>query len=209
MTGIEYRHKVAILVGSLRAASLTRKLAQMLIALAPDDLACEIVEIGDLPIYNEDLEAQAPPAWTRFRNAIRAADGILLATPEYNRSIPSCLKNAIDVGSRPYGENVFDGRACAVISQTPGAMGGFRANHAVRQSLVYLNVPVMQQPEAYIANTAALFDKDGAVTRQDTRAFLAEFMKAYSAWVHLTRPQRRLARRGEAEDANNRVAAQA
>lgn len=209
MKGIEDRYKVAVLVGSLRAGSLTRKLARALMALAPDDLACEIVEIGDLPIYNEDLEAQAPPAWTRFRNAVRAADGILLVTPEYNRSIPGCLKNAIDVGSRPYGENVFDGRAGAVISQTPGAMGGFGANHAVRQPLVYLNVPVMQQPEAYIANTSALFGEDGAITREDTRVFLAEFMKAYGAWMHLTRPQRRLARRGEAEDANDRVAAQA
>ncbi|MBV8912771.1 MAG: NAD(P)H-dependent oxidoreductase [Acetobacteraceae bacterium] len=208
MPASEDRYKIAVLIGSLRAASFTRKLAKALIALAPDDLACEVVEIGDLPLYNEDLEAQAPAAWTRFRRAIKAADGVLFATAEYNRSIPGCLKNAIDVGSRPFGQNVFDGRAGAVISQTPGAMGGFGANHAVRQSLVFLNVPVMQQPEAYIGHVGTLFGEDGAITREDTRAFLAAFMRAYAAWVHLTLPRHRLRRDGEPADANDRATAQ-
>ena len=153
---------VAVLVGSLRKGSLNRKLALALIALAPPDLTLKIVEIGELPLYDQDPTKPTPPAaWVEFREAIAAADAVLFVTPEYNRSVPGALKNAIDVGSRPYGKSAGDGKPGAVISVSPGAIGGFGANHHLRQSLVFLNVPTLQQPEAYIGNADKLFDEDG------------------------------------------------
>jgi chromate reductase len=141
--------KIAVIVGSLRKDSLNRKAAEALAALAPAGVELEIVEIGDLPLYNEDLEAAgAPAAWERFRSQLKASDAVLFVTPEYNRSVPGALKNAIDVGSRPYGASVFSGRPAAVMSVSPGAIGGFGANHHLRQSLVFLDMPVLQQPEA-------------------------------------------------------------
>ena len=179
-------YRVAVIVGSLRKASLSRKLAQALVRAAPPALAFDTVEIGELPLYNDDLELDAPPAWTRFREDVRACDGVLFVTPEYNRSVPGCLKNALDVGSRPYGQSVFSGRPAAVVSQSPGGMGGFGANHAIRQSLVFLDMPVLQQPEAYIANSAQLFDDEGGVNEERTKAFLASIMDAYAAWLART-----------------------
>ena len=144
-------YSVAVLVGSLRKDSLNRKVAQALAELAPASLKLFIVEIGDLALYNEDIDATQPPApYTIFRDQIRPADAVLFVTPEYNRSVPGVLKNAIDVGSRPYGQSVFNAKPGAVISVSPGAIGGFGANHHLRQSLVFLNVPCMQQPEAYL-----------------------------------------------------------
>src|SRR5579872_3957567 len=169
--------KVAILVGSLRKESFTRKISKALIKLAPENLSCAIVEIGDLPLYNEDLESDAPAPWTAFRAAIREVDAVLFATPEYNRSIPGALKNAIDVGARPYGKNVFDGKAGAVVSVSPGAIGGLGANFAVRNALVFLNVLTMQQPEAYIGGVKDLLDEKGELSAEATRAFLSNFMK--------------------------------
>jgi len=177
--------KAAALIGSLRRESFTRKIAKAMIKLAPPQLAVEIVEIGDLPLYNEDLEADAPAAWTTFRGAIRDVDAVLFATPEYNRSIPGVLKNAIDVGSRPYGKNVFDGKAGAVVSVSPGAIGGLGANFAVRDALVFLNVPMMQQPEAYIGGVKNLVDQAGEVSAEATRAFLTQFMAAFAEWTAL------------------------
>lgn len=177
--------KAAVLVGSLRRQSFARKVANALIRLAPPTLACTIVEIGDLPLYNEDAEAEAPAAWTVFRQAVAGMDGVLFVTPEYNRSIPGGLKNAIDVGSRPYGKSVWGGKAGAVVSVSPGAIGGFGANIAVRNALVFLNVPTMQQPEAYIGGAASLFDDAGEPASEATRAFLAQFMVAYARWTQL------------------------
>lgn len=177
--------KAAVLVGSLRKESLTRKLAQGLIGLAPETLSCAIVEIGDLPLYNEDGESDPPAAWTAFRRAVAGADAVLFATPEYNRSIPGCLKNAIDVGSRPYGKSAFNGKAGAVISLSPGSMGGFGANVAVRETLVFLNVPTMQQPEAYIGQAKDLFDDGGALKPGSTADFLTKFMAAFADWTRL------------------------
>ncbi len=126
-------YSVAVVVGSLRKDSYNRKVARALSELAPSSLALRIVEIGDLPLYNEDVEADAPPeAWKRFRDEIRRSDAVLFVTPEYNRSVPGCLKNAIDVGSRPYGQSAWGGKPTAVVSVSPGAIGGFGANHAVR-----------------------------------------------------------------------------
>lgn len=175
--------KVAVLVGSLRAASLTRKLARAMVDLAPEALSFSFPAIGDLPLYNEDLEAHPPPPWTRFRDQVRGAQGVMFFTPEYNRSVPGGLKNAIDVGSRPYGQSVFEGKPAAVISQSPGAMGGFGANHALRQSLVFLDMPVLQQPEAYIGGTSKLFAEDGSIAVDATRDFLGKIMGAYALWL--------------------------
>src|SRR5688572_5385449 len=162
---------VAVLVGSLRKASLNRKVAMALAKLAADRLALRIVEIGDLPLYNEELDNDEMPAsWRRFRAEIKAADAVLFVTPEYNRSVPGCLKNAIDVGSRPYGKSAWSGKPGAVISVSPGAIGGFGANHHLRQSLVFLDVPAMAQPEAYIGNAGELFDAEGELKSEIGRA---------------------------------------
>ncbi len=174
---------VAVIVGSLREASLNRLMANVLSGLAPEGLRLGIVEIGGLPLYNQDLDAAPPAAWTAFRDAIRAADAVLFVTPEYNRSVPGALKNAIDVGSRPYGQSAWNGKPGAVVSVSPGAIGGFGANHHLRQSLVFLNVPVMQQPEAYIGNAAALFAQDGTLANDGTREFLKKFMAAFATWI--------------------------
>ena len=176
--------KVAVLVGSLRKASLTRKMAKALIEVAPPALSFEFVEIGALQPYDEDAEAAGPPAqWVAFRDAVRPADAVMFVTPEYNRSVPGVLKNAIDVGSRPYGKSVWSGKPGAVVSVSPGAIGAFGANHHLRQSLVFLDVPVMQQPEAYIGGAAQMFDEAGKLTNENTRGFLTRFMTAFAAWI--------------------------
>ncbi|MBN9510765.1 MAG: NAD(P)H-dependent oxidoreductase [Alphaproteobacteria bacterium] len=176
-------YDVAVLVGSLRRESLNRKMAHALAAIAPEALRPSIVEIGPLPLYNLDLEAAPPPAWTEFRTRIKAADALLFVTPEFNRSVPGALKNALDVGSRPYGQSVWNGKPGAVISVSPGAIGGFGANHHLRQSLMTLNVPTMAQPEAYIGGAGDLFGADGAITKEATLKFLQGFMQAFAAWV--------------------------
>jgi chromate reductase len=176
-------YDVAVLVGSLRKASLSRKLALAADKLAPTSLKMRIVEIGDLALYNEDLEKDVPASWIAFRASMKAAQAVMFVTPEYNRSVPGVLKNAIDVGSRPYGQSVFAGKPGAVISNSPGAMGGFGANQHLRQSLVFLDVPVLQQPEAYIGGVATLFDEAGEITNEGTKAFVIKFMVAFGAWV--------------------------
>jgi chromate reductase len=158
-------------------------LAAAIFELAPESLALDAIDIGGLPLYNQDLEENVPLSWKEFREKVVTYDGVLFVTPEYNRSVPGALKNAIDVGSRPYGKSVWNGKPGAVISVTPGALGGFGANHRLRQSLVFLNIPAMQQPEAYIGNAAQLFDSGGKITNDTTREFLTSFMQAFFAWV--------------------------
>jgi chromate reductase len=176
------------LVGSLRKASFNKMLASALLALTPSSLKLDIVEIGQLPLYNEDIEANAPPAqWTAFRQRVKAADAVLFVTPEYNRSMPAALKNALDVGSRPYGSSVWDRKPGAIVSSSPGAIGGFGANHHLRQSLVFLNVPTMQQPEAYLSHVDKLFDEHGKVASDGTRKFLQDFMQAFAKWIEAVR----------------------
>jgi chromate reductase len=175
-------HRVAVLVGSLRRESFTRKFAGILIELAPVELQMEIVEIGELPLYNQDLEAQVPAAWSTFRDRVRGFDSVLFVTPEYNRSVPGVMKNAIDVGSRPYGKSVWEGKPCAVVSVSPGAIGGFGANHHLRQSLVFLNMPVLQR-EAYIGGADKLLDSAGKLASDSTRDFLTKFMQAFAGWI--------------------------
>jgi chromate reductase, NAD(P)H dehydrogenase (quinone) len=177
---------VVVLVGSLRKASLNRKVAHALREIAAGTLALDEVPIGDLPLYNEDLEAAPPDAWIRFRDRVRRADAVLFVTPEYNRSVPGVLKNAIDVGSRPYGKSVFSRKPAAIVSVTGGALGAFGANHHLRQSLVFLDMPALQQPEMYIGGAPKLFDPEGRLTNDDTRALLKKFVDAFAAWIEKT-----------------------
>jgi chromate reductase, NAD(P)H dehydrogenase (quinone) len=179
---------VAVLVGSLRKESLTRKVAMAMKGLAPPSLALEIVEIRELPMYDQDLETETPPrAWVDFRDRIKRADALLFATPEYNRSVPGCLKNAVDVGSRPPGNTVFNGKPGAIVSVTPYGLGAFGANHHLRQALVYVNVLTMAQPEAYIPQAGDLVDENFRITKDASREFFTKFLNAFAAWIELTR----------------------
>lgn len=177
------KYKIAVIVGSLRKESLNLKTAKALIPLAPESLSLELLSIQGLPMFNEDLEANPPQEWITLREQIRAADGLLFLTPEYNRSVPGVLKNAIDVGSRPYGKNSWNGKPAGVISVSTGNISGFGANHHLRQSLVFLNVKTMAQPEAYIGGAAALFDEKGNLINDSTKKFLKKFMEAFEKWV--------------------------
>jgi NAD(P)H-dependent FMN reductase len=180
------KREVIILVGSQRKASLSRKVANALIDLAPPGLQCRIAEIGDLPIFNEDFEADVPPSWSRLRKDVRECDAVLFVTPEYNRSMPGGLKNALDVASRPEGKNEWAKKPAGVVSVTPYKLGAFGANHAIRQTFVFLDMPAMQQPEAYIGDAAKLFDDKGKLTNSQTREFLTKFMQAFAAWAETT-----------------------
>jgi chromate reductase, NAD(P)H dehydrogenase (quinone) len=181
---------VCVLIGSLRKASFSGRLANALTSLAPSPMQLEAVDIGQLPFYNQDLEIDALPApWTAFRQRVKAADAVLFVTPEYNRSVSAVLKNALDVGSRPYGASVWDRKPAAIVSSSPGTIGAFGANHHLRQSLVFLNVPTMQQPEAYISRVDKLFDEHGKLAGDGTRKFLQEFMQAFANWIETIRPQ--------------------
>jgi chromate reductase len=174
---------VAVIVGSLRKGSFSRLTALALAEPVPATLKLEIVEIGELPLYNQDLEETPPEAWLTFRDRVRRAQAVLFVTPEYNRSVPGCLKNAIDVGSRPYGKSAWADKPGAVISVSPGNLAAFGANHHLRQSMVFLNVPMLQQPEAYIGGAAKLFDEHGKLQVDATRELLRKFGAAFDAWI--------------------------
>ena len=181
--------RVAVLVGSLRAASFSRKIAHALMERAPRGLDCRLVELGNLPLYNEDLEQSAPPAWREFRAELKSSQAVLFVTPEYNRSIPGGLKNALDVGSRPSDQSVFDGLPAAVVSVTPYKLGAFGANHALRQSFVFLNMPVLQQPEAYVGKVADVIDDSGKLKDPETAQLFEKFMGAFASWIALIHRQ--------------------
>ena len=194
-------HKIAIVVGSLRKESINRKIARSICAFASPKLDCEIVEIGDLPLYSQDYDAAPPEAYRRFREQIAAAAGILFCTPEYNRGVPGVLKNAIDVGSRPYGQSVWDKKPAAIVSASPGAIGGFGANHQLRQACVFLNMPVMQQPEAYLGRvTDDQFGDDGCLQEGPLKELVVGLAAAFSDWVDIIVRSRQLL----AEDAAHR-----
>src|ERR1700733_4779156 len=170
---------VCVLVGSLRKASLNGMLANALISLAPSSMKLDIVEIGQLPLFNQDLETDSSPAqWTAFRRRVKAADAVLFVTPEYNRSMP-------------YGSSIWDRKPGAIVSCSPSAIGAFGANHHLRQSLVFLNVPTMQQPEAYLGHADKLFDEHGKLVSDGTRKFLQELMQTFANWVETCRSQGR------------------
>ena len=173
-----------MLVGSLRRDSITRKVANALVKLAPASLQLALVDFANLPLYNADLETDRPPAeWVAFRERVRKANAILFATPEYNRSVPGGLKNAIDVASRPYGAGAINGKPTGIVSVSPGMISAFGANHHLRQMLVFLDMPAMPQPEAYIGNAAKLFDERGELNNDSTREFLRNFMSAFARWI--------------------------
>ena len=180
------KHNIAIVVGSLRKESVNRKVALAMCALAADRLNCSIVEIGDLALFNEDIEATPPAEWVAFKTAIAAADGILFVTPEYNRTIPGALKNAIDVGSRPYGKSAWEKKPAAIVTASPSGIGGFGCNHQLRQACVFLDMPVMQQPEAYLGGvTDKSFAEDGSLTDPALAKVVKRVAIAFADWVAL------------------------
>lgn len=176
--------KVGIVVGSLRNGAFSRKVAQTVVDISDKDLEFEFIEIGDLPIYNQDFDDNIPEPETYkpFRNKIKEMDALLFVTPEYNRSVPSVLKNALDVGSRPYGSNVWSGKPGAIISVSPGNIGGFGANHHLRQILAFLNVYTLQQPEMYLSNITEYIDDEGNV-HENTKKFLYSFIESFDEWI--------------------------
>ena len=174
---------IVVLVGSLRKDSLNRKTASALAELAPASIKLEQVAIGQLQMYNQDLDEAPPAEWTAFRERVKKADGVLFVTPEYNRSVPAALKNAIDIGSRPYGQSAWQGKPGGVVTVSPGAIGGFGANHHLRQMLVFLDVHPLQQPEAYLGNAGKWFGEDGKLQDESARKFLQTYINAYAAWV--------------------------
>ena len=177
-------YKIAILVGSLRKDSINRKVARSICGLRDDNLDCSMIEIGDLPLYNQDLDDNPPEQWVRFREQVRAADGVLFVSPEYNRGIPGVLKNAIDVGSRPYGQSVFDKKPAAIVTASPGSIGGFGSNHQIRQAAVFLNMPVMLQPEAYLGHvTDDSFDESGCLKEGPLKGLVTVLAHAFAGWV--------------------------
>jgi chromate reductase len=177
------RWNVAVLVGSLRKESLNRKMANALIRKAPPSLVKQIFDIGNLPLFNQDEEAKPPAASKAYNERIEKAQAALFVTPEYNRSVPGVLKNAIDIASRPYGKSAWNGKPAAVVSVSPGAIGGFGANQHLRQSLVFLNMPALQQPEAYVGGAGDLFDAQGDITKPSTKEFLHKFLAAFAQWI--------------------------
>src|SRR3954451_10304969 len=186
-------YKIAILVGSLREGSLNRKVARSICAIRGDNLDCSMIEIGDLPLYNQDLDANPPEQWVRFRDQVRPADGVLFVSPEYNRGVPGVLKNAIDVGSRPYGQSVFDKKPAAIVTASPGSIGGFGSNHQIRQAGVFLNMPMMQQPEAYLGHvTDDSFDDSGCIKEGPLRDLVLVLASAFANWVDMIHTSRRL-----------------
>ena len=200
-------YKIAIIVGSLREGSINRKVARSICALRGDNLDCTMIEIGDLPLYNQDLDANPPEQWVRFRQQIAAADGVLFVSPEYNRGIPGVLKNAIDVGSRPYGQSVFDKKPAAIVTASPGSIGGFGSNHQIRQAAVFLNMPVMQQPEAYLGHVGEdSFDEGGCLKDGPVKDLVTVLAHAFSGWVDMILRSRQLLAEDAAHAAKQREA---
>jgi len=177
--------KVAILVGSLRAESFNLQLARALARLGPQDWVYEHIAIHDLPLYNQDQDAAPTEQAKRLKREIEAADALLFVTPEYNRSMPGVLKNAIDIASRPYGKNSFAGKPAGVIGTSIGAAGTALAQQHLRNVLAYLDVPTLNQPEAYLQYRDGLINQAGEVTDEKTRAFLQRWVDAYRAFVEL------------------------
>jgi chromate reductase len=186
-------YKIAIIVGSLREGSINRKVARSICALRDDNLDCSMIEIGNLPLYNQDHDSDPPEQYVRFRKQIAVSDGVLFVSPEYNRGIPGVLKNAIDVGSRPYGQSVFDKKPGAIVTVSPGSIGGFGANHQIRQAAVFLNMPIMQQPEAYLGHvTDDSFDSDGCLKEGPLKDLVTVLAHSFANWVDMIHRSRQL-----------------
>lgn len=174
---------IGIITGSLRNNSFSGSIADYVSKNAPAGYVLKTIDISKLPLYNQDYDSENIPEYTAFREEVKGLDAVLFITPEHNRSVPAALKNALDIGSRPYGENVWSGKPGAVISQSPGGIGGFGANHHLRQVLTFLNVLTLAQPEAYIGAYHTLIDESGALSNEDTKGFLNGFLSAFAAWI--------------------------
>ena len=185
MSELNNKFNVGIIAGSVRKESFSKKIAKAVSDLLPENCHSKMIDIGSLAMYNQDLddEKRTPHEWLAFREEVKTKDAFLFVTPEYNRSLPPVLKNALDVASRPYGENVWSGKAGAVISVSIGKLTGFGANHHLRQALVFLNVPIMQQPELYIGEAASIMDDKGNITNPDSKKILENFAVSFAAWI--------------------------
>jgi chromate reductase len=175
--------KIAVFVGSLRKDSFNRRLARAVEKLAPSELAFEHVRIDDLPLYSQDFDSAYPDVAKRLKKDVEAADALLFVTPEYNRSVPGVLKNAIDIASRPWGTNSFAGKPGAVIGTSIGSTGTALAQQHLRNTLAYLDVPMLAQPEVFIHFKDDLIADDGAIGNDGTKKFLQEFVDKYVAWI--------------------------
>lgn len=177
---------IGVLVGSSRRDSFSKKIADAISALMPEGFEMKQIDISSLTLFNQDFDddGKTPAEWMTFREEVKKLDGFLFVTPEYNRSVPPVLKNALDIASRPYGQNVWSGKPGAVISVSPGNIGGFGANHHLRQILTFLDVYTMQQPEAYIGNVTAMLDSEGKVSDERSNAFLQSLADAFGNWVN-------------------------
>lgn len=171
---------IGVIVGSIRKEAFTKKIAEFLIQNAPKGYHFEKIEIANLPLYNQDYDQEGEPTvYSPFREKVKSLDGVIFITPEHNRSVPAALKNALDVGSRPYGQNVWNAKPAMVISSSISGISGFGANHHLRQMLAFLNMPTMQQPELYLANVQDYFDENGNFTKEDTAKFLLQSLNTY------------------------------
>lgn len=177
--------KVGVVVGSARRQSFSKKVAGVLVGMVPPEFDMQVLEIAQLPMYNQDLDddGATPAEWTDFRAKVKAMDAYLFVTPEYNRCLPPLMKNALDIGSRPYEQNAWGGKPGAVVSVSPGSQGGFGANHNLRQAVVFLDIFLMQQPEAYLGSIHTCLDKDGNLTNESTLGFLQKVADGFAAWV--------------------------
>lgn len=176
-------HNVVVIVGSLRKESFTLKIANALAKLAPDTLKLNVVTLHDLSFFNQDLEAAPPADWVAFREKLQKSSGVLFVTPEYNRSIPGVLKNAIDVGSRPYGKSSFLGKPIGIVSNSPGPLGGVVAAMNLKQLLPGIVGPIMGQPEIYLNAVADGFDDKGELTKESLQKVLHQYIEAFAAFV--------------------------
>jgi chromate reductase len=177
------KFKVAVIVGSLRKDSMNLKLGRALAKLGKDKFDAQFLQIGDLPLFNQDLEANFPAQATRLKNEVSSADAVLFVTPEYNRGMPGPLKNAIDWCSRPYGKNSFAGKPAAICGASPGSIGSACSQHNLKPTLNYLDVALMGQPELYLHFTEGLIDAEGNIGNDNTRKFLQGFVDKFAAWV--------------------------
>lgn len=178
------RLDIVTIIGSLRRDSYTARIVRAMQSIAPDAMSLDIVPLNALTLYNEDEDAESPPApWVEFRERVKRADAVLFATPEYNRSVPGVLKNAVDIGSRPSGKSIWSGKPAAILSDSPGALGAFGANHHLRQSLVFLDMPTLQQPECYVSAASTVLDNQRRFAHSSTQDFLRHFLERFEAWI--------------------------
>jgi chromate reductase len=176
-------HNVVVIVGSLRKESYTLKIANALTRLAPDTLKLNVVTLHDISFFNQDLEATPPADWLKFRETLQKSNGVLFVTPEYNRSIPGVLKNAIDVGSRPYGKSSFLGKPTGIVSNSPGPLGGVNAAKHLQNILPGISGPILGQPEIYLNGVGDAFDEKGNLTKESLQKVLKQYIDAYAAFV--------------------------